>query len=88
MSELRLVSREILLQGAHQPLGVRGTHDQACDELALRHRREKIDEIQRELLGIVVNDDQIGILAEQFLLVGLDLNLLLLLWLVQPSISP
>ncbi len=64
------------MQRAHQPLGVDGAHDQAGHQLALRHRREKIDEIERELLGIVMHDHEIRILAKQLLFIGLDLDLL------------
>ena len=86
-SKLRLVSRYVLLKRAHQPFCMRRAHNHAGHQLPLRYGGKQIDEIQREFLGVVVHDHQIGILAEQFFFVGLDLHLLLL-WirLVQPFV--
>jgi hypothetical protein len=58
---------------------MRRTHNHAPDELSLWNGGEEINEVEREFVRVVMNHDEIRVLAEQFLFVGLDLYLLLLL---------
>src|ERR1017187_5204710 len=44
-TELRFVSRHILLQSAQEPFRVRGVHDDAGNELPLRYRRIHVNEV-------------------------------------------
>ena len=45
-AELRLIAADIFAERPQDALGVRWTHDHARDQLALRHVRKHIDEVQ------------------------------------------
>src|SRR5579864_4264980 len=61
--ELRLITGDILGEGAPNALRVSGTDNHAAQQLSLRAIREDVNEIQRELLQSVVQNHQIAILA-------------------------
>jgi hypothetical protein len=75
-AELGFEAGDIFLERFDEALGVRGAEDDAGEEFALRDAGEEIDEIQGELVGVVMDDGEVGVVAQQFFFVGFDLDLL------------
>src|SRR5579862_6322432 len=63
-AELLLVSADVLFERAHDSLGVARAHDNARNELALRHIREHVNKMHREFFRRVVKHHQVGKLSD------------------------
>ncbi len=74
-AKLRFVPADVFAQCAPEAFRVARAEDGAGNQLALRGVREDVHKVQRELLGVVIDQDEVAVLAEQFLFVRFDLHL-------------